>query len=55
MRRGKYVSSLMDVNAHTGKKEEGNGESSYKVLWAYQRCNLNDNGERLLVWQHALS
>ena len=40
---------LMDANARTGRREGGKlGSEECKVLGAYGRNNLNDNGERLL-------
>ena len=40
---------LMDANARTGRRGGGKlGSEEYKVLGAYGRDNLNDNGERLL-------
>ena len=40
---------LMDVNARTGRRENGRvGSKDYKVLGAYDRDTLNDNGELLL-------
>ena len=39
---------LMDANARTGKRVEGGGEDSGKVLGAYGRDVLNENGKRLL-------
>ena len=40
---------LMDVNARTGRREEGGvGRKDNKILGAYCRDILNDNGELLL-------
>ena len=40
---------LMDANARTGRRGGGKlGSEECKVLGAYGRDNLNDNGERLL-------
>ena len=40
---------LMDANARTGRRGGGKlGSEEYKVLGAYGRDMLNDNGERLL-------
>ena len=41
---------LMDTNARTGRRGGGKlGSEEFKVLGAYGRDNLNDNGERLLL------
>ena len=42
-----YLLVLMDANARTGKR--GIGWTDSKVLGAYGRDELNDNGERLLI------
>ena len=39
---------LTDVNARTGKRGEGGGETDSKVLGAYGREKLNENGKLLL-------
>ena len=39
---------LTDVNAKTGKRNEGGGEADSKVLGAYGRDMLNENGNLLL-------
>ena len=40
---------LMDANARTGRREEGGiGSKDNKIIDAYGRDNLNDNGELLL-------
>ena len=39
---------LMDANAHTGEKIEGERTEDDGVLGAYGRDELNDNGKRLL-------
>ena len=42
---------LMDANARTGRRRGGKlGSEECKVLGAYGRDNLNDNGERLLLF-----
>ena len=43
-----YVFVLTDVNARTGKRGEGGGETDRKVLDAYGRDKLNENGKLLL-------
>ena len=43
-----YVFVLTDVNARTGKRGEGEGEEDRKVLGAYGRDKLNENGKLLL-------
>ena len=43
-----YVFVLTDANARTGKRGEGGGEADSKVLGAYGRDKLNENGELLL-------
>ena len=44
-----YVFVLTDANARTGKKGEGGGEEvDSKVLGAYDRNKLNENGKLLL-------
>ena len=44
----KNVYSLTDANARTGKRREGGGEPENKVLGAYGRDKLNENGKLLL-------
>ena len=44
----KYVFVLTDANARTGKRGEGGGEADSKVLGAYGRDMLNENGKLLL-------
>ena len=40
---------LMDANARTGRREKGQvGSKDSKILGAYGRCTLNDNGELML-------
>ena len=40
---------LMDANAHTGRREKGQvGRQDSKILGAYGRDTLNDNGDLLL-------
>ena len=40
---------LMDTNARTGRREKGGvGSKDSKILGAYGRDTLNDNGELLL-------
>ena len=40
---------LMDANARTGRREKGGvGSKDNKILGAYGRDTLNDNGELLL-------
>ena len=40
---------LMDANARTGRSEKGGvGSKDNKILGAYGRDTLNDNGELLL-------
>ena len=49
---------LMDANARTGRRGEEKSESEFnKVLGAYGRDEVNDNGERLLSFaaNHDLS
>ena len=41
---------LMDANARTGRRVEGDGGDSGKVLGAYGRDVLNENGKRLLTF-----
>ena len=41
----KYVFVLTDTNARTGKRGEGGGEADSKVLGAYGRDKLNENGK----------
>ena len=43
-----YVFVLTDANARTGKRGEGGGEADIKVLGAYGRDRLNENGKLLL-------
>ena len=43
-----YVFVLTDVNAKTGQRGEGEGEADSKVLGAYGRDMLNENGKLLL-------
>ena len=43
-----YVFVLTDANARTGKRGEGGGEAYNKVLGAYGRDKLNENGKPLL-------
>ena len=43
-----YVFVLTDANARTGKRGEGGGEAGSKVLGAYCREKLNENGKLLL-------
>ena len=43
-----YVFVLTDANARTGKRGEGRGETDSKVLGAYGRVKLNENGKLLL-------
>ena len=43
-----YVAVLADANARTGKRDEGGGEAGSKVLGAYGRDVLNENGKLLL-------
>ena len=43
-----HVFVLTDANARTGKREEGGGETDSKVLGAYGRDVLNENGKLLL-------
>ena len=43
-----YVFILTDANARTGKGGEGGGEADSKVLSAYGRDMLNENGKLLL-------
>ena len=40
-----YVFVLTDANARTGKRGEGGGEADIKVLGAYGRDKLNENGK----------
>ena len=44
----KYVFVLTDANARTGKRGESGGEADSKVLGAYGRDKLNENGKLLL-------
>ena len=43
-----YFFVLTDENARTGKRGEGGGEVEIKVLGAYVRDMLNENGKLLL-------
>ena len=43
-----YVFVLTDVNARTGKRGEGGGGADSKVLGAYGRDKVNENGKLLL-------
>ena len=43
-----YVSVLTDANARTEKRGEGGGEADSKMLGAYGRDKLNENGKLLL-------
>ena len=43
-----YVFVLTDANAKTGKRGEGGGETDSKLLGAYGRDKLNENGKLLL-------
>ena len=43
-----YVVVLTDANARTGKRGEGGGKTDSKVLGAYGRDKLNENGKLLL-------
>ena len=43
-----YVFVLTDANARIWKKGEGGGEADSKVLGAYGRDKLNENGKLLL-------
>ena len=43
-----YVFVLTDANARTEKRGEGGGETQSKVLGAYGRDKLNENGKLLL-------
>ena len=45
-----YVSILTDANARRGKRVEGGREADSKVLGAYGRDKLNENGKLLLVF-----
>ena len=47
-----YVFVLIDVNARTGKRGEGGGKVDSKVLVAYGRDVLNENGKLLLGFAH---
>ena len=44
-----YIFFLTDANARTGKRGEGRGEADSKVLGAYGRDKLNENGKLLLL------
>jgi len=48
--RKEYLFVLMDANARTGMREGGGGDSGNKVLGAYGRDELNENGRRLLTF-----
>ena len=43
-----YVSVLTDANTRTGKRGEGGEEADIKVLGAYGRDKLNENGKLLM-------
>ena len=43
-----YVFVLTDASARTGKRGEGGGETDSKMLGAYGRDKLNENGKLLL-------
>ena len=43
-----YVFVLTDANARTGKSGEGGGEADSKLLGAYGRDKVNENGKLLL-------
>ena len=43
-----YIFVLTNANAWTGKRGEGGGEADSKVLGAYGRDELNENGKLLL-------
>ena len=43
-----YVFVLTDANVRTEKRGEGGREADSKVLGAYGRDKLNENGKRLL-------
>ena len=43
-----HVFVLADANSRTGKKREGGGETDSKLLVAYGRDVLNENGKLLL-------
>ena len=45
-----YVFVLTDVDARTGNRCEGGGEAGSKVLGAYSRDVLNENGKLLLSY-----
>ena len=44
-----YVFVSTDANVRTGKRGEGGGETDSKVLGAYDRDMLNENG-KLYCW-----
>ena len=46
-----HVFVLTDANARTGKRGEGGGETGSKVLGAYGRDVLNENGKYCWVLQ----
>ena len=50
-----YVFVLTDANARTGKRSEGEGEADSKLLGAYGRDMLNENGNYCWVSQNATS
>ena len=43
-----YVFVLINANARAGKRGEGEGETDNKVLGAYGRDKLNENGKLML-------
>lgn len=45
-----HVIVLMDANARAGKRGNGSTKEQDKMLGAFSRDMLNDNGERLLVF-----
>ena len=47
VRAREHVFVLTDANARTGKRGEGGGETDSKVLGAYGRDVLNENGKLL--------
>ena len=52
--RHKQLLLLMDANARTGRREKGGvGSKDNKILGAYGRDTLNDNGELLLILSFA--
>ena len=50
-----HVLVLTDANARTGNRGEGGGEADSKVLGAYDRHVLNENGKLLLGFAEARS